>query len=330
MKVSDVKFLKLGLTNRCNSKCITCWHSNKEKIPHLFDMDRRIYRHVKEKLFPNLKILDFLSGGEFFMCRYVDEVIDDISKGSFKTTIESNMSMITEDQRDKLAKSGVRFIASLDGSTKELQEELRPQCNYDRVISNIKYFVDRGNRVTIRMTVSNRNFRDMMSMMELGESLGVENVICHGAEILNSLELPAKFDLPPEDLDYVKSVRNVRWKCGCDIFLPFYRSSSMYYKPSRGFYNVMDPMTASGAGIKVKLANLWAMVVKKDCCPIPSNFINIDIDGRVYFCSCPECRPIGVGLHQYTLDQILDHPAFDKARRECSCKISRRFLNAAK
>lgn len=326
MQVKDVKFLKLGITNRCNSRCLTCWHSNATKVPRIFDMDKQIYNHVKEQLFPHIKILDFLSGGEFFMCQYVNEVIDDVCNGAFKTTIESNMSLITPAQKQKLSKANVRFIASLDGSTKQLQEFLRPQCTYEKVIENIKYFVNCGKRVTIRMTVSNHNFYDMKNMMKLAELLKVENVIFHEVEELSSIERPLHFLPPPVDVAYLNDIIKTKWAIGIDIYLSYYRRSSMYFKPTRGIYNVMDPMTAMGAGFKVKFANVWAMIAKTDTCPIPNNFINIDIDGKIYFCSCPECRSIGVGLHKYTLQQILDHPVYDKTRKECSCKISRRFL----
>jgi MoaA/NifB/PqqE/SkfB family radical SAM enzyme len=252
-------------------------------------------------------------------------VLDDMKKYKFKTTIESNFSMITEKQRNILKDIDVRFITSLDGSKKELQEFLRPQCYYDEVINNIKFFVKCGKRVIIRMTITNYNFYDMIDMIKLAEELKVESVIFHQAQYLGVLEQPYKFGPPLEDMDYIKKLVQLKHKVDYNLYLDFYRRSSMFWNPRRGIYCVMDPVTALGAGIRVKFDNLLAMILKKDCCPISRNFIKVDIDGKIYFCSCHECESRG-DLSKNSLDEILDNDRYDKIRQKCSCKISKRFI----
>ena len=213
----------MAVTNRCNSHCLTCWHSNKNLIPPAIDLDEKIYLHVRDMLFKHIKILDLISGGEIFLCKYIGRLLDDIKKYKFKTIIESNFAVITEQQKDILKDANVNFIVSLDGSHKELQEFLRPQCNYETVINNIKFFVKHKKRITIRMTVSNYNFYDIQDMIKLGEELGVDAIIFHGVQYLGCLEPPFKFDRPPEDMEYINSIIQKKHKINYNIFLKLYR-----------------------------------------------------------------------------------------------------------
>ena len=66
MKISDVKILKLGLTNKCNGKCIMCWHSNADQYGYK-ELDNKIYQEIKDTLFPTIKVLDIIAGGEIFL-----------------------------------------------------------------------------------------------------------------------------------------------------------------------------------------------------------------------------------------------------------------------
>jgi sulfatase maturation enzyme AslB (radical SAM superfamily) len=292
-------------------------------------LDHRIYEELRNKVFPKLNILDLLSGGEAFACKYIDEVLYDMKKYDFKTTIESNFSVITNRQREFMVSADVRFIVSLDGSTKALQEFMRPQCNYEKVLENISFFVKNKKRVTIRMTISNYNFYDMQRMMKLGEKLGVEGIIFHGAQYLECLDRPLKFEAPPVDREYIHNLVHGHYKINYDLWLDYHRRTSALISPMRAVYCVMDPLTALGAGTKVKIANLWAMMRRKEYCPISRSFIKVDVDGQIYFCSCHECKAIG-NLSENTLEQIMDNDRYDRIRRVCSCKISKRETHAVK
>ena len=317
------------MTNRCNSHCLTCWHSNKNLIPPEIDLDERIYIHIRDMLFGHIKVLDLISGGEIFLCKYIDLLLNDIKKYKFKTTIESNFAVINEQQKEILKDANINFIVSLDGSHAELQNFLRPQCDYDTVIKNIKFFIQHNKRITIRMTVSGYNFYDIENMIKLTEELGVSAVIFHGVQHLGCLEPPYKFEKPPEDMEYINNIIRKKYKINYNIFLDYYRRNSLFINKKRLiYYCVTDPITAQDAGISVKLYNLFALITKRECCPLSRNFIRIDIDGKIYFCSHHECKSIG-DLSKNSMKEIINSK-YDKIRESCTCKIAKRFVCADK
>ena len=328
MNLKDIKYLKLGLTNYCNSACLTCWHSNSNKhtCTHL---DEGIYSQIRKEVFPTIKILDLLSGGEVFLYKGIDRVLADIQDFKFKTIIESNFSVLTDRHRQILKNLDVEFVVSLDGSSREMQEFLRPQCHFDTVVGNIKYFTRQGKRVTIRMTVSNHNFYDMKNMLRLAETLGVEGVKFHGVQYLPCLEPPLKFSKPPEDMEFVKEIMGQKYKVLYDFFLDFYRRNFFTISPMRGTFCILDPITATGAGFWVKIENILAMCLRKECCPIAREFIRVDIDGNLYFCSVHGLKSIG-NLNQHSLKDIIENKEYDATRKKCSCAISKRYTRGNK
>jgi MoaA/NifB/PqqE/SkfB family radical SAM enzyme len=277
-------------------------------------------------MFKHIKILDLISGGEIFLYKHIGLLLEDIKKYKFRTIIESNFAVINEQQKQILKDANVNFIVSLDGSHKELQKFLRPQCDYDTVIDNIRFFVKHKKRVTIRMTVSNYNFYDMADMLKLGEELGVDGIIFHEVQYLGCLEKPYKFDKPPEDMEYVKSIISKKYKINYDIFLSYYRRNSVFLNFIRGtYYCVIDPITAQGAGAYVKLHNLISLLTRRESCPISRQFIKVDIDGKIYFCSHHECSPVG-DLTRNCLEYIMENQGYDNIRKMCSCAVSKRFI----
>jgi AdoMet-dependent heme synthase len=192
VKLKDVRILFLGLTNKCNGKCITCWHSNRFPFVN-HEISPIVYKKVKDELFNNIKILNLVGGGETMLYSRIGEVLEDIKKYKFKTIITSNFASIKDKERRLLSEADIDFVVSLDGSTAKLQEFIRPNCNYETVIDNIKYFISKGRKVVIQTTVSNHNFYDIENIILLAEKLGVSGVRFHSVEYLRQLDHPYRF-----------------------------------------------------------------------------------------------------------------------------------------
>jgi len=162
-------------------------------------------------------------------------------------------------------------------------------------------------------------------MIKLGEELNVNGIIFHGVQYLDSLETPYKFSKPPEDIDYIRNIVKKHFKINYDVFLDYYRRNSTFLSVNGVYYCIIDPITAQSAGISVKLRNIAASISKKECCPIARNFIKINVDGKIYFCSNHECKSIG-DLYKNSLEEIIENKEYNKIRESCTCKISKRFL----
>jgi len=59
----------------------------------------------------------------------------------------SNCNILDEQKTKNLLEAGLNcLIASVDGLSKEVQEEIRPRTNFERIYKNIKYFIDYRNK----------------------------------------------------------------------------------------------------------------------------------------------------------------------------------------
>ena len=304
MKLSEVKILMLGLTNRCNAKCITCWHSNERPFsPN--ELLPRVYEELRKKLFPSIDVLDVCGGGEVFFSPLFDTLLQDIQKYDFKTIITSNFSMISREQRELLATANVEFVVSLDGSHSELQSFLRPGCSFDNVVRNIQYFVSNGNRVTIQTTVSDHNFYDMGNMIELAEDLRVDGIRFHSARYLGHLDQPTKFKNPSADMDYIREITSKNYGVRYAMYFDF------YHKMNR------DPLLKR---IKNHLKGMFPDRYLMEFCQNTRRTIKVQEDGKVLSCCLPESRVMG-DLNKSVLEEIIDTPRYDSMRRTCACQM---------
>jgi len=59
----------------------------------------------------------------------------------------TNCNILTKDKTKQLLESGLNcLLASIDGFSKEVQEEIRPGTNFERIYKNVKYFIDYRNK----------------------------------------------------------------------------------------------------------------------------------------------------------------------------------------
>jgi len=302
MKLREVKTLLLGLTNRCNAKCIMCWHSNKQRHTTT-DLNESIYKEIKNKLFHRIKELNLAGGGEVLMYPRIEEIFSDISKYKFKTIITSNFAFISEHNRNLLKNSNVEFVISLDGSNKTLQEFLRPGCDYDRIIDNIKFFKKHNKKMLFQTTISNYNFYDIENMIKLGEELGIDMVKFQNVQFLNNLDKPYKISKPPEDLGYLNNIFTKQHKVKTSIFLSFYHTP--YIMVPKMLRNVCK-----------KLYKLFP----SKYCHNTIDTLKIQEDGEILSCCIPYSKRMG-NLHGSLLEDIIDSKEFDKNRRFCMCPI---------
>lgn len=282
MRPQDVRLLILGLTSKCNGKCITCFHSNANPEAD-FELSDRVYREVREQLFGCIKELNILSGGEPFLYHNIDGFLEDIRKYTFKTAFDTTLAIMSSKHREMLKDMDVRFVTSLDGSTGELNDGIRPGCPFDMVVDNIKYFVGCGKEVIIVTTVAAHNFYDMHKMVELAEELGVSKIVFQPAQQYSSLDKPFKFELMPEDPEYVAFVKS--WVKNVECVTRLGR--------------VKNPHVISQKG-----------------CPVPKDTLMIDVGGWVCFCSYGESPKMG-NMCNDPLEEIISNEKYDAARVKC-------------
>lgn len=290
MKLKDVKILSLGLTDECNGRCLMCWHSN-ALLPESTVLSVEMYEHVRDSLFGHIKILDLCGGGEVMLYPDIKRVLEDIKKFRFKTRITSNFASISDEQRNILKDMNVEFVVSLDGSTKLLQETLRPGCDFNKIVDNIKFFRKHGKRVMIQTTLSYQNHMDVANILELAASFGVESVIFQEVLFLANLDVPYKVAKAPKDTQYSEFIIDKKRK----FLMHVLNSLCIFY-------------------------TLWCRMFRSKYCPNTVRSLKIQENGMVLSCCLPDSRILG-DLHHNTLKDILGYKSFDDNRLFCECSL---------
>jgi MoaA/NifB/PqqE/SkfB family radical SAM enzyme len=265
-----------------------------------------------------IKELSIAGGGEVLMYPHIEDVFTDIAKYKFKTIITSNFSIISDYHRNLLKEMNVEFVISIDGSTKTMQEFLRPNCDYDRIIDNIKFFKKHKKKMMFQTTVSSSNFYDIENMIKLGEDLGVDMVKFQEVHLLDNLEQPYKISKPVEDLDYLNNVFNKEHKVKVSAFLSFYHTPCITLPPI----------------LRAPYRFFYKFRPRNKYCHNTVNTLKIQEDGEILSCCLPHSKRMG-NLHNDILENIIGSKDFDRNREFCMCPIremlkERRWLKRTK
>jgi len=134
--------LDLEVTNRCNLKCIMCFHSlAPDKLKPFGDMDINLYKKLidefSEKGGCSLKLMHrgepLLHPDIVEMVRYAKD------KGLIEVMFNTNATLLSPEMSKNLIEAGLdKLICSVDGCTKEVYESVRVGANFETVLQNIK------------------------------------------------------------------------------------------------------------------------------------------------------------------------------------------------
>ncbi len=161
----------LYLSERCNSRCITCdyWKSG------FGDMKLEAVR----ELLPELDALDtrdvLVSGGEPLLNREWREIADLLkSSGLNLWLLTSGLSLVKHS--DQVAARFKTVTVSIDGTNAETYERIRGVNAFDKVCSGIRAMVDLGVPTSIRVTLQRANYPELPDFVALARELGATQV----------------------------------------------------------------------------------------------------------------------------------------------------------
>jgi radical SAM protein with 4Fe4S-binding SPASM domain len=163
-----IKSAALVVTKRCNLNCRWCFEQPDKPSPSKQEL---------LTLMEKLKTAEMLvvTGGEPFAREDIKEILAEAAKRFSKVHLTTNGTLLTEADVAFLASQGINATVSLDG-LKALQDKLRGQGTFEKVVKTVKRMVKAGVKVNLQMTVSKLNCKDARGVIELGEALGVQRV----------------------------------------------------------------------------------------------------------------------------------------------------------
>lgn len=171
-------------TNLCNLRCKHCYQDDFSKDK---DLDLEGLKRISQNILQTIeewdkKLCIHLTGGEPLLKKelipligYLDQspIIDELG-------IITNGLLIDKEIIDKFSsfKKLRRIKISLDGSNAELNDSIRSEETFNRVIQNISLIQKTGRfEIILMFTAMRRNFRDLHSFIQLSQKLGIDGLI---------------------------------------------------------------------------------------------------------------------------------------------------------
>jgi MoaA/NifB/PqqE/SkfB family radical SAM enzyme len=127
------------------------------------------FKAILSKFIPytdNITHLSLHGCGEPLLDKSLPEKINFAKDSGFRGIgFTSNCTLLTEDRSNKLLKAGLNcIIPSIDGTTKEVHETIRPRTDFEKIVENVKTFIqcrDSGDfncKVLVRMIRQQLNY----------------------------------------------------------------------------------------------------------------------------------------------------------------------------
>lgn len=247
--MSMTKSLHWDITKNCNLRCKHCYNAEK-----YFNEQSDVYIENEMNLEQCIRTVECFSGagfghihflgGEPLASPYIFDIIKRAKELGMIITINSNACLLTADTQQKLIDLGVdQFAASLDGCTALVNDSIRGNGTFEKVVSNMKQLNEQTKRyhssleTVLVFTLTKKNLHELILLPSLAEEIGVNlialttfiesgqgqknhdvfridfNTICDAIDLMVSKELtkhriPLQIDMRPRFCEYLSAVYN--------------------------------------------------------------------------------------------------------------------------
>lgn len=177
MQNNKLEVLAVLLTNRCNLKCIYCGRNeNKDNFCAKQELSADEWIAVfKDAMTVGLKKVN-MTGGEIFCRKDVLEIIERTINLGLDVSIETNGTIITEEQIKYLSKfkDHLSISISLDGIKKETNDLTRGNGSFDKTFKTIKLIKEYNIPLRIITVLSKNNYNEIPELATtIHEKLGL-------------------------------------------------------------------------------------------------------------------------------------------------------------
>jgi radical SAM protein with 4Fe4S-binding SPASM domain len=133
--------IDLDISNRCNLKCITCFHSVEHFRP-VPDMTLETFRKVLVQAEGISSTITFGNHGEPFLHKDILTMIKEVKERGFFLNVINNGTLLNEEKAQALIDCGVdRVSFSLDSVDPEIYPKIRKGAKLKKTLSNILNFI---------------------------------------------------------------------------------------------------------------------------------------------------------------------------------------------
>ena len=200
-QLNRLPLVTLYLTERCNSRCVTCDYWRHGRADMNLDTVRR--------LLPSLKRLGtqvvLLSGGEPLLNPEWPSMAQALRDAGLKVwLLTSGLSLAKHARR--AAELFDAITVSLDGTDRQTYQAIRGLDAFEKVCEGIRAAAGHGVAPSLRVTVQRANFRQLPAFVSLAKELGARQVSFLAVDVANphafgrTIDFSSDLALLPADL----------------------------------------------------------------------------------------------------------------------------------
>lgn len=158
------------ITHKCNLKCVHCLSASNQASPGELDYDE--CRAIVDQL-AELGVFEInFGGGEPLLKDYFLPLLRYIHEKEIVTCISTNGTVLTDEAVACFAGSPVNVQVSLDGATPQVNDRIRGEGTFHRIIRGIERLAGKNIPLSINTVVTSLNFNQLSELKELAGSYG--------------------------------------------------------------------------------------------------------------------------------------------------------------
>ncbi len=174
-------FYQVHLNKFCNQKCIMCMPSGRHPRDEMpFDRFVAFFEQIK----PFAEHLTLI-GGEPLLYRWIDDVLEMLSKTRIAVTTITNATALTEKvARRLLALHELNLRCSIDAATRATYLKVHGTDHFDRIADQIRRFSElaenrEGIRLIMHFVVMRENLGDVLSFVDFAKTYRPHRIEFH-------------------------------------------------------------------------------------------------------------------------------------------------------
>ncbi len=165
--------MQFEMSNLCNLECDMCSgefssliRKNREGLPEIPCAYNDEFIEQLREFIPHLSYSKFYGGEPFLIDHYykIWELMHELNP-SIKIEVQTNATILNNRVKDVLDKLNINLNISLDSLEKSTYEKIRVNANFEKVMSNVDYFVNyknqKGTRITMSMCPMRANWKEL-------------------------------------------------------------------------------------------------------------------------------------------------------------------------
>ena len=138
--------IQIGITNRCNLDCVFCPQRFSKKKKGIMDLE--LLDDILSQVAPYVDTVDLSFDGEPFLHPDWAKCVEACHRYRINPMLETNALLMDRELSRQVLAAGVSSITfSIDAATPETYLKLKPSGDYERVVANVRNFLDLAGRM---------------------------------------------------------------------------------------------------------------------------------------------------------------------------------------